>query len=579
MSLFSQKRRRFSFISVSSLGILGSLSSANLAQAVPKSESTSLPVTAAMFNDPSLKEVLEFLPSLTVFQDSTDPSQYFYLPPMRAVEGIAATALVNDAQIGRSDQVAKLRRKIQGLAGGDYLFLQAQYQAVMSRIAGLKPEEVSFKPVLESIAETIKADYEKATQAAQDYERALPAGLKKTMQEGIAEELGSAGFSVSDPSSVRERATLEGRLNRSNGGLFTANVFSGFYRNEVSLVKKYHEARAKLGLQHLKISLMPLESFTWAPLAETALRNDGTETEDIPLFRKIQGGGNLTGATVNIDLTLDGARKFAKNLGPVILPIYGKAKLIKKYPAFRATLKCDFTTGWKVQGRTDVRDGLIIYNNDVTTDMVAEDISTTATPCRVTVDGGGGSEEREAAIRASIEKVKERLASLFFSRTHLAKNEKDSYFNGVMTDIQNNRHSGANDGWTGVATSYLGGGWAGVFVSGVSQASNFYWHTNIQKVRSLSQVKWEEEILENGNSRVEQEIPTNICLAYNPSKAGYVACSETEKIEATSVTKAAEAASKSPVCMTAEDSVECGLKRASEGPTNPSTGNLLPDEL
>lgn len=235
-----KNRVRLSIVSLASLAAVASVS----AVAVHKSDTDALPVTNDMFKDAALADVMAYLPKLTVYQDANDPLQYYYVAPMRAVEGVAATALVNQTQVQRADEIARLRRDLQGLAGRDYFFLQAQYQGVLARIASLKPEEANFKPTLESIAIRLKSEYEQATQVAADYEKVIPDGLRRIRQEGIAEALGAAGITISNPADVRERATLEGRLNRSNGGVFTANVFAGFYGNEVALIKRYHEARA-----------------------------------------------------------------------------------------------------------------------------------------------------------------------------------------------------------------------------------------------------------------------------------------------------------------------------------------------
>jgi hypothetical protein len=61
----------------------------------------------------------------------------------------------------------------------------------------------------------------------------------------------------------------------------------------------------------------------------------------------------------------------------------------------------------------------------------------------------------------------------------------------------------------------------------------------------------------------------------------YVACSDKEEDNATTVTDAYEKSMNSQECNGMSSAVECGKKRAQEAPTNPRTGNVesFPDEL
>ncbi len=570
--------KNISLLSVFSF--VGAITSLN-ASAVPNYLSTTLPIETTMFSDSNLKDVLEFLPTLTVYQDSENPNQYYYLPPFRAVDGIAASAITNDAQIARFDKIDNIQNDLYTASNKEWFALQAQYLSIKTRLNSLKPADEFMRPALESLALQIKTDYDAATLRASQATAEVPIGIVNAANKRISQLLAAGGFTMSDSSSLNEQLTLLGRFSRSNGGVFTTNIFAGFYGNEAAVVKKYHEARAIRGLPRVNISLISVESFEWGSLAETVTKSDGSETAGVPLFRSINGGGNLTGSTVNADLTIDGARKFQNALPPIILPIYAKATLIQKYPSFKARLKCDFTTGWTVEGRADVKDGLVIYNNDITTSMVAKDVSSTKKPCSVTFDGGGApsSAIREAAYRESLLRVQDKLTDLYLTRTNLAQAEKTAYFNGITQDIQNNRHTGANNGWSESIQSYVMGGWTGLAVSTFSQASNFYWHTNIQQVKNLSNLKWEEEITDNSNSNLQISLPMQICLAYNPAKKAYVSCAKDELLNSDNVTRASEKAKASVECQATTTSAECGNARAQSAAVNPVTGNILPQEL
>lgn len=559
------------------LGLLAMLSSR--AMAVPNYQTTTLVPEDWMYQDPSLKDVIEFLPKLTVYQDSLDPNQYYYLPPFRAVSGVAGSAIVNDKQIERSDEVESSFKTLYGdLAKKEFATLQSQYLAVMGKIS--QTNDPRLLDNLQKVAATIKAAYDEARARAEDYSKIIPAGLKKSQLEYISAVLSQAGFAVTDTDSLADINTKTSQLNRSNGGMFTVNVFGGFRGNEGQLMQKFHVARAAKGLPKIKVSLIPAENFTWKPLAETIINPEGTQGEGIPIFRNIKGGGNFVGATINGDLTLDGARKFKTPLEPTVLPIFAEASLIQKYPTFTADLSCYFKTGWSVKGRTDVRDGLIIYNNDITTNLVADDISDNGDkPCTVKFEGGGGNASREDAYRRSLEIVQQRIVDLYWTRSNMAHQEKVDYFNAVMADVQANRHTGANDGWAGVATSYFTGGWGGVFVGAASQASRFYWHTNKQNVTSTSSFTWNQRIVEDGNTKVSLPMPVKICVGYSPAAKGYVACSEAEEVTATNVTEAANKAASSPECAGTSTTAECAASIENNRPVNPDSGIVLPPEL
>ncbi len=562
---------------MAALSLLAALSSKALA--VPNYQSTSLVPEDWMHQDESLKETLAFLPKLTVYQDSKDPLQYYYLPPFRAVSGVAGTATVNDKQIERSDEVESAVKFLYGdLAKKEFVTLQAQYLAVMGKIS--QTTDPKLLEVLQKVAATIKASYDLAKANAESYSKIIPEGLKKSQLEYISMVLSQAGFAVTATDNLGEINTKTSQLNKSNGGMFTVNVFGGFRGGEAELIQKFHAARASKGLPKLKISIIPAENFVWKPLAETVINPEGTQGEGIPIFRNIKGGGNFVGATVNADFSLDGARKFKTPLEPINLPIYAEATLLQKYPTFTATLDCNFKTGWSVKGRTDVKDGLIVYNNDITTNMLAEDISSNGDkPCTLAFEGGGGNATREDAYRKSLEVLQSKIADLFVTRSNMAHDEKVAYFNAVMADIQANRHNGANDGWSNVATSYLTGGWGGVFVGIASQASRFYWHTNKQNVTSTSAFSWSQKIVEDGNSKVNLPLAPRICVGYSPAAKGYVACSEAEEATATNVTDASNKAVNSPECAGTSTTAECGQAIEDGRPVNPGSGIVLPPEL
>jgi hypothetical protein len=556
--------------------------SANLAFAVPKYETTVLPVDTRMFQDAENKKMLEFLPSLALHQDSVDPNHYYYVPVFRAVANQrSASVLVNRSQISRADSVDRILSTLHGNSANELKQLSDQYLTATQRLATLKASEESFRSTLQFVAADLKKRRDAVIAEANSVAAPIPPSIKKEEIERLTEVLGSAGITeVGDLSTGAEsRGAAAGKLNRSNGGLFTANIYAGFYADQVILIKQYHEARAKLNLPDVIISKLPVESITWDSLAETVIHPNGSSsTAGIPMIRNIQGGGNYEGATINMDLTVDGARAFASAPPPIVLPVFAKARSLQQYPPFKAHLSCDFHEGWKVQGRADVRDGLVIYNNDITNNMVAINESSTDKPCTLKFEGGGGSPEREAGYRKSLESVLSRLEDIHLSRSNLALADKRNYFQSVQNDIQANRHSGANDSGGGLFGGFLNfctGGWGGFAFGLFSHASTFYWHTDIQNVESISKLHFEEDIVDAGNTSVSTDIATNICLAYNPDKNMYLACAREEENVGLPVQDALHATG----CGSAPSTEACANDRKVNAPRNPTTGNIAPESL
>lgn len=572
-------------VPVKGLGVVAALAAASQAHAVPKYEQQTLPLESALFADAANKEFLTFLAGFMVLKDSSDPNLYYYQPAFKAVPqaGGAATALVNGKQIERADELDKASRDMTMIGTQRFVTLQAQYNAVNQRLINLKPEEEFQRVSLTKLRDELKSQFDALIAEAQHQENLLPTGLKEIYFDRIDDVLAQGGFPL-DAGQVADAAARRkamSQLSRSNGGVLTANIYAGLTAHQLELVHSYKEARAKLHLPEVKIAKVPVDNFTWGGLAETVNSDGSAQPVGIPMFRKIAGGGTFEGATVNLDLSVDGARAFQIAPPPMVLPIYAKARMIKKYPAFKATLDCNFKTGWHLDGRADVKDGLIIYNNDVTMNFVSESDSSVDTPCKVSFEGGGapGAEEREAAIRKAYQAVQAQLGETFLYRSNLAMSDRREYWQHVSDDVQANRHTGANDGWSSTILGFASAGWIGGLIGIASQASNFYWHTNIQHVRHLDKLAWKQELVDDGNTPIAVDLPMNVCVAYNPSIKAYQACSDAELSFARPTSEAAETAAASPECAAAASSADCGASRTEAAPRNGNGNIAAPEEI
>jgi hypothetical protein len=503
------------------------------------------------------------------------------------VSGRAATVNVNEEAIGRRGKIEKLSEDSFGMNNVFVTSLSSQYSSIMERAEQLSkkgrltPDERQIINSLHEMARRIKNEYD------QELRKVENVYYSSAALNRMADLLGFSGFalSLSELKNAKLRTRALSRLSMSNGGIFTANVYATVDNKAPSFLSQYHQARAKLGLPQVKVVRLPIENITWHSLTETVMDSDGKEHRGIPLFRRIKGGGSFQGATINMDLTLDGAKKFAVAPPPMILPVEAKGYILQKYPAFKATLKCDFTTGWTMKGRTDVIDGMMIYDNDVYNRMVAKDFAETGKPCRLKIEGGGHKSRAkvEAAHRKALQEMLNKLSDIFINRTELARKQKEAYFNRVMEDVQRNRRQGGDNGWGGVFGVFARHGWVGGLIAGFGQASNIHWHTHVEDVKMLSTLKWEQEIIEDGNSYVEVQFPARLCVAFNPQRDMYIACSDEEMRDAVSSEEAYQIATNSDECSGANEQnnpVACGERRSEQAPRNPQTGNIgLPDEL
>lgn len=556
-----------------------------VAFAVPKAQTTSLPITQEMTGEEH-KAMLSFIASLTVYQDHADPNQYYYLPPLRAVEGIAATKTLMTRRLESLGELNRIDSDVYSAATRPYYAAQTRYNRLADRRATLADPNSDEYRIVTEMMQAAKAEFEAITARADQGDGLVPGAVLNARNERFAFVAGSTGISIDgiDFATASGRAKAASRVGRSQGALMTTNIFGGLTGEEKEHIRKYRTLRAESNLPSIKISLLPVENVTWGSLTETLLGREGNSEDAAPIYRQIKGGGNLVGATVSMDFTVDGAEGLATNAGPVILPIYAQSELLQKYPALTAELKCEFTTGFTLKGRTDVRDGLVVYDNDITTKLVAKDVASTNQPCVLKIEGGSGDEAQFVALQAAMQSIKDRLTGLFLERSNLAAGQKKDYWDSVQKDIESNRRNDGGDDCGGGIRGFICRNETDITLSSLAaRASNFHWHTNIQDIEFLSQLKWEEKIVLDPSRRVRLDLPTNICVAYNPRLDGYTQCSDAEMLLAGTLSEQGRAALGSEICDGASSAVECGELRAAGAPVNPSTGNVtgvdLPDEI
>ncbi len=532
------------------------------------------------------QHAIEPIATVGFYTDATDANSVFYIPPIIPVSGIAGTLNVNSAQLKRADRLNQLKTEFFGDEVSTVKDLQKQisqtrvtYNSLSEKLAALPSDQEFLRGKMQAILQNLKTEMDTLATQINSKSAAIPGALREIYAEQFEFVLGSANVSAEglDLTKAFDQGKAVGRINASYGGLFTINMVAGLSPEQYAAIRKYKDLRLAAG-RPITFAMLPVQTVDWLKLTETV--SDG-ESGGVPLFRDVRGGGNLQGMTVNLDLTLDAASSLSVAPPPFIVPVGTSTKLLQTLPPFKAKLDCVIKNGWFYKGRTDVRDGLIIYNNDITQNVVSDvisDVGSTEAPCKLSYIGGGDPSQavREAAIRKATDEVMSRLQNLGIERSNLALAERQRFADGVQADIAANRHTGANKGWSSAIGGYLSGGWAGLAFGAFSQASNFYWHTDIRNIKMTDTIEFHTEIAEEGNAQVKLDLPMQVCLAWQPEVKAYERCTLEQTLKATSLTEAARGARKSPECEGAETSEACGQARNDSAPRNPETGTIDP---
>ena len=499
---------------------------------------------------------------------------------------------VNKSQIERGEAVKQIRSKFNdaGFAAIAATLKQldsarASYTNLRERYVNLPADQDYLRDEIKAILDSLKAEITSLKADMDSQEGSIPKALREFTAEAISFELASANISLDelDMNKAADQGLARARLLKSIGGNMTVNAIAGFTPEQLTAVKKYKDLRQQYQNKPIKFKKLPVKTIEWRGLSE--VQTDATV--GISKYKAFTGGGNLEGATLNIDFTVDGAGDISLAPAPFNVPMGARAKLLTKLPKFSATLNCDIESGWFFNGRTDVKDGLIIYNNDITQNIVSDSFGTTGdadSPCTLSYEGGGdpGQAAREAAIRQSLDRIYDRLVSLGVERSNLAKQQRDAYQARVEADIAANRHTGSNDGWASAIGGYLTGGWTGLAVGAFSQASNFYWHTDKRNVSVNDRVVFGLQIVEDGNKLETIDLPLQLCVAWQPSYQAYVACTDEQKARANNMSGAGSDARESAACADTETIEECKESREEEAPINDENGTIddsLPDEI
>jgi hypothetical protein len=583
------------------------------ASGLPMPQATTLPAPPAGSVDPEDIPLMGTVLGLTVYQDYQDKNQYYYVPPFRILsfdQGAAGLVVhsVKVEKIFEADEAMNNMKSEEETPPDSVVndpIIVIKRQDLLEASDRLKKLEQKFADKIEKLEETISEAEDKLGVATQenntrlmdyyqkfindknneiikkteginkerDEVRAMKDDIKAYLDESIENwkrrklfpvvtDLAGAGISID----TRKYPTAEelvvaindalDELKKSSGGFLSMSIYSGFTDRQVhdiSILKNKY-------WPHIKLSLLASEDLEFRSLTE--IQNKDKKSRENTMFRAFKGSGGYHGATVNFDLTIDGAISLSRRLGPFIVPVEVTANITEKMLPFRAVLDCDFSTGYQIKGRADIRDGLVIYDQDITNTINKEDISNGK--CKVEVLEG---DESSAHVEA-LKELDARLTAMNVQKTKLNQAEADRFYQGILADLAHRQNTAdGDDGYTWEWVDYIDVlGYGAVAVGVLSEASNFYWHTSIYDTTNISKLKFKKEISYNGHKTVRKPLPTTLCLYFSASKNAYDRCTRAQEEVAENAVKASELAAASPACQDTKTLYECGENRAQSAP-------------
>lgn len=226
------------------------------------------------------------------------------------------------------------------------------------------------------------------------------------------------------------------------------------------------------------------------------------------LFLAVNGGsngacGNTKACNVTLEYTWLGAMMAkTSRSGAVTMPIYFEGDVTFAQPDFAGSVTCDFTTGFKVQGRADVKDGAIIYDGDVTNKINYSDLETGA--CNYTITKG----DANSAAYYTIKRIYDSYMALKTQRAAKSHSEMERYREFVNNELQYHARKSQQtnfDFWSLTTwTNAFGGMWGTVASFVVGSARSFYWHTRIEDTSVQSAVKFTTTISESNIQKTER---------------------------------------------------------------------------
>lgn len=548
--------------------------------AIPKPEKTNLPVPTDLKDGD--KELLYEALQLQVYQDAEKPEKYYYVPPFhfKQYRGGVTNLTANDSHV---ENYAQAKSALRELNVYRQMYTREHLEELNRSINETKDRVEKARDKLTTAIESgnqqlismrkdaLEEELKELLQTQQELEKAkvslkenshiLPPGMGRSYFDIAVHHIVLMGGSFAQIDTSQDPKLVENALHNrlsevagGNGGFMSANVYAGFTKKQRESLSAY---RTKF-FPNIKISLLPLDELSFEPLTEWQKDPQRKNSELTSMIGKIKGAGDYLGIALNIDAIVMGASALAARLGPFIPPLAIKGKFKQKIHPVEASLVCDFGNGFEVKGRADIRDGAIIYDNNITNTIKGEDLAKGA--CDLKIESG----DINSAYIKGLQFIEQEFEKIKFKRTQLSREEKTEYLKKVEGDLDNNRRKGGS-GYGGILAGIPGIGLISYFLPAVARTADFHWHTNIQDVQRISTVKFTKKISVKGHETIERSMPVSLCLIYNQKIKAYERCTAEEENEAVTMPQSATQALQSADCENIINPFECGQLRGERG--------------
>lgn len=354
------------------------------------------------------------------------------------------------------------------------------------------------------------------------------------------------------------------KARNSYGGFFNMNIYAGFTKEEVDTIYSYLSR-----MPQIKLSIMPARNFEFVPTTDVLYKN-GNE-DQTTIFRKSEGIGNYTGSTLTFDLTLIGAKSVDLALKTFIIPVGIKSKIEMKQTSIKGSLTCDFNDIKTSKVSSDVKNGGIVFSDDVSKDISFD--QNTKSLCHFDLKSGS----KQAAEYEALKALEDVYHQFNMKKVLMSGQDAKKYHDSTLRSLENVNKKQSGNSWY---NSYSSPFWKSTFDEVFSGGSSFYWHSTKENLEDLSKVKINKSYDINSDEEEIIDWPTKICLTYDAHKGAYRRCVEEEEQEIKGIAQAKEEALSSKECQDLKEDEDCGKKRKEEMLKQPEVNpNFKKDNL
>ena len=261
------------------------------------------------------------------------------------------------------------------------------------------------------------------------------------------------------------------KTNEISAGLFSMTVYAGFTKDELDAIARYKQL-----VPNTRILLMPSYNFSFG--SNFDIGSQKGLLKESKMFSGSEGFGAYNGATVTFYLTLAGYKSLKLSLDPFIVPLSISAETTFQLEPFRAHLKCDYRYGYKIKGRSDIIDGAIIFDNDISNQINLEDISGN-NGCKFDYVGG----DKKSAHYYALESIKNRLQASYLKKVELSSSQKQKYYEQMQEDIKSQQFRATYEkSKINLWESFMSLDWTTLAMDAAIMLSDTFWHTRKEDV-------------------------------------------------------------------------------------------------